>query len=94
MHPALGDSGGVHAAALLLMKLRVALARLLRFGLARLLRRRRLLLIGRYISRSRLLSTAFAITALAVWANHVAHRQALRHILLPLSALCLVCLVL
>ena len=29
MHPALGDSGGVHAAALLLLKLRGALARLL-----------------------------------------------------------------
>ena len=45
MHPALGDSGGVHAAALHLLELRgaltCALARLLRFfSLARLLRRR------------------------------------------------------
>ena len=51
-HPALGDGGGVHAAALLLLKLRGALARLLRFGLARLLCLPRLLLTGhRYAAR-------------------------------------------
>ena len=64
LHPAAGDGGGAHTVALLLLKLRGARARLLRFGLARLLRRSRLLLIGRYIGRSRLLSTAFAITAI------------------------------
>jgi hypothetical protein len=46
-HPALGDGGGVHAVALLRLKLRGARARRLCLGLARLLCLPRLLLIGR-----------------------------------------------
>ena len=77
MHPALGDSGGVHAVALHLLELRgaltCALARLLRFfSLARLLRRRgsRLLIgQGRLLYAdvlSPLVSTSLAIRAIHV----------------------------
>ena len=46
LHPALGDGGGVHAIALLLLKLCRTLACLLRFGLAPLLCLLHLLLVS------------------------------------------------
>ena len=65
LQPAVGDGGGVHAAALLLLKLCGARARLLCLGLTRLLP----------VGRSRTLSTA--LVSAVVRALRVTHRQAL-----------------
>jgi hypothetical protein len=71
LHPAVGDGGGVHAVALLLLKLRGARARLPCLGLALLLCLPRLLLIGWSRLLCRRLSTAVVSIALAIRGIHL-----------------------
>ena len=70
----------MHAAALLLLKLRGTLARLLRLGLALLLCLPRLLLVGRSRLLCRRLSTALVSTALAIRAIHLVAGVATRRL--------------
>ena len=83
LHPALGDGGGVHEAALLLLKLRSALACLLCLALTLLLCLPRLLLIGwsrllcRRLSIVALVSTTITIRAIHLVAGVAARLKAL-----------------
>ena len=75
LHPTVGDGRGAHTVTLLLLKLRGALARLLRLGLALLLR---LLLVIRSCLRSTVLvSTALVIRAIHLVAGVTARLKAL-----------------